>query len=657
MQVINGKAVYGSGETLPAVGTPEYNLASSAPADLASFKAANPGLSFTSEDQAQYNAAAPVSALSSSNGSSTIDSHITAHNADMAAINTAGSATSMQTTPAAGVGTALTAQEANAAGVDLTKYSYDPNTKLYSPSNSSTLADTASGTQYAADQKTINDAFASQVAGMDSATAALMQSIQGIYSGRIADQQEANRRELAGFNTGNIRFGTDRYAPETAGGILTADERVGLDRVNKIAQEEAGLMAQAQQSLTDKKYAAFVDQRNQLQTLRTERLNTLKDLQTRANQVADAKTAQAQKDKDTVQTIATDAAKAGATPATIAAITSSATPAAALSAAGDSIQSSTNPDVAGYLFYKSQANSNGVAPEDFDTWKKAQDQEAANKAYGTAFATAKGKAAGESAAAGPSGPSLPVTSSQGITYNVPASVAPYTHISPNGVKYIDASALTPTERAQVMKDAYNGGVNPISVITNPNQALDVSNIADATLKLADIKKVFDGLTTDSAAARDTYYAAAITMAKKLQTDPNAAAADVYEDAALDILKAMSGTQGFRGGASMVDMVKSTFPQKTDTTATVDQKIANMQSLINDRETGLLGKPSASDQLIIDAANAQGNITNFVSSTPSITVNGQATSTAAVVSNMLRIPGATPASVYQALEVRGLIPAK
>lgn len=218
--------------------------------------------------------ASPVTALSSSNGASAIDQHIADHSKDVAALSTYQQPNNTPA-PTPATPTAITAAEAQAAGVDLTKYTYDPATKTYSPSP---LADAAGSAQYESDKKAINDAFASQIASMDSATAALMASIHGIYSARIADQQEANRRELATFNTGNVRFGTDRYAPGTAAGILTADERVGLDRINKIATEEANMIAQANQSLQDKKYAAFVQQRNELASLRKERLDTLTKL-------------------------------------------------------------------------------------------------------------------------------------------------------------------------------------------------------------------------------------------------------------------------------------------------------------------------------------------------------------------------------------------
>lgn len=266
--VSNGQVVFSGGEALPAVGSQSYK-------DLASGIA--PG----------QEPASPVPSLSSSAGADAIDQAVSAHKADMAAIpkaapagqngyvNSAGTYVPPSAAPVSGSGSSVTADEASAAGIDLTKYSYDPATKLYTPA----LQAATGNAQYEADQKTINDAFAGQVAGMDSATQALINSIKGIYSSRIADQAEANRRELASFNTMNTRYGTARYAPGVGQGILTADERVGLDRISKIAAEEAGLIAQANQSLQDKKYAAFVEQRNELTQLRKDRVATLQKLQ------------------------------------------------------------------------------------------------------------------------------------------------------------------------------------------------------------------------------------------------------------------------------------------------------------------------------------------------------------------------------------------
>jgi len=276
----------------------------------------------------------------------------------------------------------------------------------------------------------------------------------------------------------------------------------------------------------------------------------------------------------------------------------------ALSAAGQYTSTLTG-DMGQYLQYTQDATKAGQVPESYTTWENAQTY---NKAYATAAGTAAGKNAGTPS--GFSGATSPVTSPLGLVYNPPASIAPYVAFASNGVKYVDMSAFkgTPTEANAAVADAQAAGYK---VITNKNIALDIQNIADATSKLQTIKSAFDGITTDSAAARDSYYSAAITMAKELQTNPDAAASGVFQDAALDVLKAISGTQGFRGGASMVQAVQSTFPSNTDTKAVADQKIANISKLMTDREQALVGTPSASDKLLIDGTKASGAVDTYI----------------------------------------------
>lgn len=263
-------------------------LAGLTPTQRAAYTSANPTIGVGGIQQ-NYNAGtatySPVSSLSSGSGATTIDNAITDHNKDMTGL--AGAPKTTTTTPAATTSVndtikaqgGLSVDEVNASGMDVTNYNYDPKTKYFIPK---TADQTPSALAYENDKKTINDAFASHVSAMDAATSSLISSIQGIYSSRIAAQADANKRELATYDTMNTRFGTSRYAPGVAAGVLTADERVGLDRIAKIAAEEAGLIAQAQQSLTDKKYSAFVQQRNELNALRTERVGVLNKLAEKA---------------------------------------------------------------------------------------------------------------------------------------------------------------------------------------------------------------------------------------------------------------------------------------------------------------------------------------------------------------------------------------
>lgn len=250
-------------------------------------------------------ATSPISSLTSGNGASTIDKAIVDQKNDLANIATTPSTAATpapakksfeRNTALESIG-ALSSEEATAMGTSpsllQSQYTYDPNTGYHIPKGS-TVEDQTNQSYDTAEKKII-DQFAEQTAGMDKATQNLVNSISGIYSARIADQAEANRRELATFNTMNVRYGTSRYAPGVAQGVLTADERAGLDRVNKIAMEEAGLIAQANQSLTDKKYNAFIAQRNELGDLRKEKINQLQKLQDRADKVRSEKMA-AEKD-------------------------------------------------------------------------------------------------------------------------------------------------------------------------------------------------------------------------------------------------------------------------------------------------------------------------------------------------------------------------
>ncbi len=322
----------------PAYGTPEYtaqvNAALSGTKNVNG--TTNTGATFSGGTYTPVVAPAPVSTLSSKNGANALDQTIADHKTEIANIGK----TTPVGTPTTGAGNAITAEEASASGADLTKYSYDQGTKLYTPAPVDQSSDDP---QYAADQKTINDAFAQQVAGMDAATQNLIASIQGIYTSRIADQQEANRRELATFNTMNTRYGTSRYAPGVATGILTADERAGLDRIGKIATEEAGLIAQANQSLTDKKYAAFVEQRNQLTNLRKERIAVLEKIKDRAYEEDKATKERALKLEDQFatdrKTILEKVIKGGAPSTIIDAIRNSKTTDEALAQAGNYLNS------------------------------------------------------------------------------------------------------------------------------------------------------------------------------------------------------------------------------------------------------------------------------------------------------------------------------
>ena len=73
-----------------------------------------------------------------------------------------------------------------------------------------------------------------------------------------------------------------------------------------------------------------------------------------------------------------------------------------------------------------------------------------------------------------------------------------------------------------------------------------------------------------------------------QTNTQQAAAGALQSVGLDILKAISGVQGFRGNQSAIQQITDHLPTIYDTKDVVAQKIDYINQLISDRENAALG---------------------------------------------------------------------
>ncbi len=194
---------------------------------------------------------------------------------------------------------------------------------------------------------------------------------------------------------------------------------------------------------------------------------------------------------------------------------------------------------------------------------------------------------------GGAGGMVPVSGNNGTSVNVPLSVAPYYNTSNSGIGYMDASSIqgTATEKAQAIKDAQLAG---IKVITNKNTAADLTNITDANAKLDTIGSIMAGIGQPNALSRSLYGIGFTKFAELTQSNPQQAAAGALQAVGLDILKAMSGVQGFRGNSTVVQQINEHMPTIYDTVDTANQKIDYIRQLISDREDGILGKPKGPD---------------------------------------------------------------
>lgn len=182
---------------------------------------------------------------------------------------------------------------------------------------------------------------------------------------------------------------------------------------------------------------------------------------------------------------------------------------------------------------------------------------------------------------------IPVTDTNGNTTNVPLSVAPYYNTTDSGVSYMDASDIqgTAADKAQAIQDAQNAG---ITVVTNKNEVADLTNIDDADSNLDTISSIMAGIDQPDALSRDLYGIGLTKLASAAQSNPQQAAAGALQSVGLDILKAVSGIQGFRGNASVIQQVTDHLPTIYDTQATINSKIAFIKDLITNRQNAILG---------------------------------------------------------------------
>lgn len=205
-------------------------------------------------------------------------------------------------------------------------------------------------------------------------------------------------------------------------------------------------------------------------------------------------------------------------------------------------------------------------------------------------------------------PTVPITDINGNTANIPTDVAPYYNVSNSGVPYVDASALvgTAAEKTKIIQDATNSGYK---VITNKNEAADLTNITDANGKLDSISTIMAGIDQPDVLSRTLNGIGLTYLATKTQSNPQQTAAGALQSVGLDILKAVSGIQGFRGNSTVISQITAHLPSIYDTAAVANQKVEYIRALINDRENALLGSRGS-------------NSTGTNSTTPSTTKSGK-----------------------------------
>jgi hypothetical protein len=170
----------------------------------------------------------------------------------------------------------------------------------------------------------------------------------------------------------------------------------------------------------------------------------------------------------------------------------------------------------------------------------------------------------------------------------PEQLAPYLNTTSSGVQYVDLSAVSAADRDKLAQLAAQNGV---AVITNKNEAADLTNITNAYADLTTMQTTLSGLTSTNPLGRVLANAGLNQAATFFQTDAEKTAASTLNDAGLDLFKAISGVQGFRGNTAVLNQIKENLPTIYDTSAVAAQKISIVQQLIQNRENAIVGSPS------------------------------------------------------------------
>ena len=444
--------------------TPEQYLQRTDPQSLANFKAANPGLAFTAEDLAHYNAAGASSNTSGGTSTDTSGATTTDPNADALAKEQA-------------------QRDANAQ-------------------------------EYFNIGKQTSDAITSIQNGTTPLTAGEQAQLDGLKSQldqTVQDQITANNNLKQGTMLFDARNGVMQYQPGQYLKDINDVVSKGLTKVSNLQMQEAASIANLTQTLKNNDISAVKDAWSAYKdaaTARTDALQkTIDDTQTA---ITKAQTA-AQKAKDDyytqvtkpIQDISTKAAEAGASADTIAKINGATSVGDAIVAAGSSIQTSTNPDIAQYLFYKQQATNSGQVPVSYDDYQKQQAQIAANAAYTKAYATAAGSAAGATSAL-PSDPTPVPTGLGGDEKG--GSILAQTGLSLAAFNYLtqgtaSMSRMTASQRAAIMGEAQQWlNKNNIDVSTFQSQYEAYNDVLSKNIQRANQTKVMAGEVTGSADA-------------------------------------------------------------------------------------------------------------------------------------------------------------
>lgn len=107
---------------------------------------------------------------------------------------------------------------------------------------------------------------------------AVISAIQSRFTQRRDEMRDINERREQQQERFNIITGTQRFAPITAGGLMTAEETAGMKRIREIDAEERQAIAAAEEAFRQEDFSLFKNKIDFLERKRAERTSVLEKL-------------------------------------------------------------------------------------------------------------------------------------------------------------------------------------------------------------------------------------------------------------------------------------------------------------------------------------------------------------------------------------------
>lgn len=319
-----------------------------------------------------------------------------------------------------------------------------------------------------------NDPYLMTLATMratsDAASKTLIDATMQQFASRKAQLAATQAASHAGLMQALISNGEARYAPILAGQSMTADETAGVLALSNIDAEQSSAVAQLQKAQADQNFQVMGKYLDHLDNLQTQKITVASKLADNAAAATKAINDAKAKVVDSVNEIAASVAKTPGVPASvIAAVASSASQADAMIAAGNWLQTSSDPTTNRYLMYARQADTAGKQKMTYDQWYAKDQSLQASQKYAEAYASEAGKNAAddmESNNVGAGTASTTAVDGSDIATTI-ASIAKHNKLSATTQAAI-SPILGVIDAAKTMADLNPngsfGGINPANTI-------------------------------------------------------------------------------------------------------------------------------------------------------------------------------------------------